>query len=157
MREAYSAGRWLWFNARLIMTTRTALLFAVTLLALTSCRGPKGSPEGSVKSFFNAAVAEDFQAMADTLAVESRQKLGSSPAGRLSGIFGGWKDVDLTIDDYNEDASGKNATVRFTCVASQIENYKLLQFDCSDTVALVKEDDGKWHIILAMGKTLRPM
>ena len=110
-----------------------------------------------MKSFFNAAVAEDFQAMADTLAVESRQKLGSSPAGRLSGIFGGWKDVDLTIDDYNEDASGQNATVRFTCVASQIENYKLLQFDCSDTVALVKEEDGKWHIILAMGKTLRPM
>ena len=24
-------------------------------------------------------------------------------------------------------------------------------------VALVKEDDGKWHVILAMGKTLRPM
>ncbi len=139
------------------MTPRTALLFAVTLIAFTSCRGPKGSPEGSVKSFFNAAVAEDFEAMSETLAVESRQKLGSSPAGRLSAMFDGWKDVDLTIDDYNEDSNGKSATVRFTCVASTIENYKLKQFDCSDTLGLVKEEDGKWHIILAMGKTLRPM
>ena len=139
------------------MKTRTALLLAVTLFALTSCRGPKGSPESSVKSFFNAAVASDFEAMSDTLAVESRQKLGSSPVGRLSAMFDGWKDVDLTIDDYNEDATGQNATVRFTCVASTIENYKLKQFDCSDTLALVKEDDGKWHIILAMGRTLRPM
>lgn len=139
------------------MTTRAALLFAVTLISLTSCRGPKGSPEGSVKSFFNAAVAEDFQAMADTLAVESRKKLGSSPAGRLAAMFEGWNDVDLTIDDYNEDANGKTATVRFSCVASTIQNYKLVQFDCSDTLALVKEEDGKWHIILAMGRTLRPM
>ena len=139
------------------MTTRTALLLAVTFLGLSGCRGPKGSPEGSVKSFFSAAVAEDFEAMAETLAVESRQKMGSNPAARLSQTFGGWKDVDLTIDDASEDANGKSATVRFTCVASQIENYKLLQFDCSDTVALTKEEDGKWHIILAMGRTLRPM
>jgi hypothetical protein len=145
-----------WFNAG-SMKTRTVLLFAVAFLALTGCHGPKGSPEGSVKSFFNAATSNDFESMADTLAVESRQKLGSSPAGRLSGMFGGWKDVDLTIDDYNEDSDGKKATVRFTCVASTIENYKLKQFDCSDTLALVKEEDGKWHIILAMGKTLRPM
>ena len=139
------------------MTPRTALFFAVTLITLASCRGPKGSPEGSVKSFFNAAVAQDFEAMSETLAVESRQKFGSQPAGRLSQMFGGWSDVDLTIDDYNEDSNGKAATVRFTCVASQIENYKLVQFDCSDTLALVKEEDGKWHIILAMGRTLKPM
>lgn len=139
------------------MKPHATLLLTITLFALASCRGPKGSPESSVKSFFNAAVANDFEAMSDTLAVESRRKFGSSPAGRLSGMFGGWKDVDLTIDDYNEDASGKNATVRFTCVASTIENYKLKQFDCSDTLALVKEEDGKWHIILAMGRTLRPM
>ena len=137
---------------------RTALFFfAVTLSTFASCRGPKGSPEGSVKSFFSAAVAEDFDAMAETLAVESRQKFGSQPAARLGQMFGGWNDVDVTIDDYSEDASGLGATVRFTCIASQIEKYKLVQFDCSDTLSLVKEEDGKWHIILAMGKTLKPM
>lgn len=139
------------------MTTRTALLFALTLISFASCRGPKGSPEGSVKSFFNAAVAEDFEAMSETLAVESRQKLGSSPQGRLGAMFDGWKDVDLTIEDSSEDANGMSATVRFTCVSSTIENYKLKQYDCSDVLGLVKEDDGKWHIILALGKTLRPM
>lgn len=139
------------------MTTRTTLLLAFTLLGLSSCRGPKGSPDGSVKSFFSAAVAQDFDAMAATLAVETRQKLGSSATGRLAQMFGGWKDVDLTIDDSSEDANGQSATVRFTCIASQIENYKLFKFDCSDTVALTKEEDGKWHLILALGRTLRPM
>ena len=139
------------------MTNRTTLLLAVSLLSLAACRGPKGSPDSSVKSFYSAAVAQDFEAMADTLAAESRQKLGANAAGRLGGMFGGWKDVDLTIDDYTEDSNGKSATVRFTCIASQIENYKLLKFDCSDTLALTKEEDGKWHIILAGGRTLRPM
>ena len=138
-------------------TTRTALLFAVCALSLVACHGPKGSPDSSVKSFYNAAVSGDFEAMSETLAVESRKKLGSSPQARLNQMFGGWKDVDLTIDDYSEDADGKNATVHFTCIASEIQNYKLLKFDCSDVLALVKEDDGKWHIILAMGRTLRPL
>lgn len=139
------------------MTTRTTLFFAVTLLTLAACRGPKGSPESSVKSFFSAAVAQDFEAMSETLAVESRQKMGSNPEARLAAMFDGWTDVDLDIEDYNEDANGKTATVRFSCVGSTINNYKLVQFDCSDTLALVKESDDKWHIILAMGKTLRPM
>jgi hypothetical protein len=138
------------------MTARTALI-AVALITLAGCRGPKGSPEGSVKSFFSAAVAQDFEAMSETLAVESRQKLGSNAAGRLAQMFGGWDSADVTIDDYNEDANGQSATVRFTCVATEIVNYKAKEFDCSDTVALVKEEDGKWHIILAMGKTLKPM
>ena len=142
---------------RLSMMTRTAFLFSVTLISLTSCYGPKGSPEGSVKSFYKAALAQDFEAMSDTLAVESRQKLGSHAAERLRQMFGGWSDVDITIDDSNEDVSGTGATVRFTCVSSEIVAYKLRQYDCSDVVALVKEDDGKWHIILAIGKTLRPM
>jgi hypothetical protein len=139
------------------MTTRTTFLLALSLLSLAACRGPKGSPDSSVKSFYSAAVAQDFESMADTLAAESRQKLGSNAAGRLGAMFGGWKDVDLTIDDYSEDSNGKSATVRFSCIASQVENYKLLKFDCSDTFALTKEEDGKWHIILAGGRTLRPM
>jgi hypothetical protein len=139
------------------MTTRTTLLLAASLLSLAACRGPKGSPDSSVKSFYSAAVAQDFEAMADTLAAESRKKLGSNAAGRLGQMFGGWKDADITIDDYSEDSTGMSATVRFTCIASQIENYKLRKYDCSDTLALTKEEDGKWHIILAGGRTLQPM
>lgn len=141
---------------RLRMKTRiTFLTFA--LFALSSCLGPKGSPEGSVKSFFKAAVKKDFEAMAETLAQESRQKLGSNAAAKLAYMFDDWNSCDITIDDYTEDADGKNATVRFTCLATSVVNYKEKQFDCSDNLALVKEEDGKWHVILAMGKTLRPM
>ena len=139
------------------MTTRTTALLTFVLLTFAGCLGPKGSPEGSVKSFFKAAVKQDFEAMAETLAQESRTKLGSNAPAKLAQMFGGWDSCDVTIDDYNEDGDGKSATVRFTCVATEIVNYKAKEFDCSDTVALVKEDDGKWHIILAMGKTLRPM
>ena len=78
------------------MTTRTTLILAASLLSLAACRGPKGSPDSSVKSFFSAAVAQDFEAMAETLAAESRQKLGANAQGRLGAMFGGWKDVDLT-------------------------------------------------------------
>jgi hypothetical protein len=139
------------------MMNRTTLLCALTLLTLAGCRGPKGSPESSVKSFFSAAVAQDFESMADTLAVESRQKLGGHVEARLAQMFGGWESADVTIDDASEDSDGTSATVRFSCLGTEIVKYKAKEFDCSDVLALVKEDDGKWHIILAMGKTLRPM
>lgn len=139
------------------MKTRSLLLVAVSLLSLSACRGPKGSPEGSVKSFFSAAVAQDFEAMAETLAAETRKKFGSNAAGKLSAMFGGWNECNVDIEDYSIDASGNSATVRFNCVATTMQNYKPKQFDCSDTLQLVKEEDDKWHIILAGGSRLRPM
>lgn len=139
------------------MHTRSLLLVAVSLLVLPSCRGPKGSPESSVKSFFSAAVAQDFDSMADTLSADSRKKLGGNAAGRLSGMFGGWNECNLDIEDYSIDASGDSATVRFSCIATTMVNYKPRQFDCSDTLQLVKEEDGKWHVVLSGGSRLRPM
>lgn len=137
------------------MTLRL-FLFAL-VLTLTGCRGPKGSPDGSVKSFFDSALAEDFEAMNEILASESRKKLGSNSVAKLANMFGGWSKVEITIDDSVEDAGGETATVRFTCLGSMFVNYKLKQFDCSDVYRLVKEEDGKWHVILSGGKTLRPM
>ena len=138
------------------MKTRTTLL-TLALFTFAGCLGPKGSPEGSVKSFFKAAVKKDFEAMAETLDEEQRRKLGSNPAAKLAYMFDEWNSCYIDIEDYTEDADGKNATVRFSCLATTIVNYKEKQFDCSDNLALVKEEDGKWHVILAMGKTLRPM
>lgn len=139
------------------MPTRSLLLVLASLLALAGCRGPKGSPDSSVKSFFSAAVAQDFEAMAETLAADSRRKLGVNAAAKLGEMFGGWEDVDVDIDDYTIDVSGKTATVRFSCISTSLINYQARQFDCSDTLQLVKEDDDKWHVVLAGGRTLRPM
>jgi hypothetical protein len=127
------------------------------LLVLAACSGPRGSPDGSVKAFYNAAADADFEEMNDILAEESRKKLGSNSVAKLANMFGGWSKVDITIDESMEDSNGKTATVRFTCMGSSFENYKLKQYDCSDVLQVVKEDDGKWHIVLAGGRTLRPM
>jgi len=127
------------------------------VLLLAACSGPSGSPAGSVKNFYSAAVSNDFQSMSEILAEESRKKFGANANAKLANMFGGWDKVEVTIDEAIEDVGGKTATVRFTCVGSSMVNYKLKQYDCSDVLQLVKEDDGKWHIILAGGRTLRPM
>lgn len=139
------------------MTTRTALVAAVALFALAGCRGPKGSPDSSVKSFFSAAAARDWDSMNETISKASRQKLGSNYEKYFRQSFGGWRDIDVTIDDYTIDSDGKTATVRFTCVAAQLENYKESYFDCSDAFTVVKEEDGKWHVNLPSRQSLRPM
>ncbi len=134
-------------------------VLALLALAFFACRGPKGSPDSSVKSFFSAAEARDWEAMVDTISEASLKRLGSRPRAMaiFARDFDGWKDVTVTIDEEFIDASGKAATVHFSCVATQLENYKRLQFDCSDVFALVKESDGKWHITLPGTTRLRPM
>ncbi|MFZ5440223.1 MAG: nuclear transport factor 2 family protein [Myxococcota bacterium] len=141
------------------MNSRLVLLSLVTLATVSGCRGPKGSPEGSVKSFYNAVVAEDWDAMVDTVSQDSLKRIGSreKAAAVFARDFSGWKEVELTIDDSIIDASGDKATVRFECISTQLQNYKPRQYDCSDTFALAKESDGKWHIHLPGGARLRPM
>ncbi len=139
------------------MTTRTALFAVVALFALAGCRGPKGSPDSSVKSFYSAAAAKDWASMAETVTKASRQKLGSNAEKYFRQNFGAWRDIDVTIEDYTIDADGKTATVRFSCVAAQLENYKESYFDCSDALTVVKEEDGKWHVNLPSRQSLRPM
>lgn len=136
---------------------RAAVLLAA--LAVAGCRGPSSSPDGSVKNFYAAIAAEDWSAMADLVTAKSLERLGGKERAMafFPRQFAGWKSVDLTIDDALVDKGGKHATVRFTCYAKQIENYKLLEFDCSDTMAADLEDyDGKWHVNLPGGR-LSPM
>lgn len=135
------------------------VLFSLVTFALAGCRGPKGSPDSSVKSFYSAVVAEDWDAMVETVSEDSLKRIGSraKAAAVFARDFSGWKEVDITIDDSIIDASGDKATVRFECISTQLQNYKPKQYDCSDTFALSKESDGKWHIHLPGGARLRPM
>lgn len=132
------------------------VLAAVGLLA--GCRGPSGSPDGSVKAFYSAAGAQDFDAMAALLSESSLAKLGSQARANsyFASQFRGWRDFQVDIDDYAVDADGKSATVRFTCQAEVLDRYKVLKVDCSDVFSLVKQSDG-WHIHLPGAQKLRPL
>jgi len=130
--------------------TRSALLLC-SVLALAGCKGPKGSPDSTVKAFYSAADSQDFDSMADCLSSASLSKMGSHAraAAYFQANFAGWRDFSVTIDDWSIGADEKSATVRFVCVADSVTNYKHQAVDCSDTYSLVKEEDGKWHINFA--------
>ena len=66
--------------------------------------------------------------------------------------------MSVTIDDWSIAGDGVSATVTFQCRGESMgPKYKLVPFDCSDTVALVKEADGKWHLAMGNAKKPRPM
>jgi hypothetical protein len=138
---------------------RHALLVTFLALVLGGCRGPKGSPGGTVKSFFSAVVANDWDAMAEIASQKSLQKLGSKDRAVqwFSRNYTGWVGADVSIDEELIDTSEVNATVHFTCVQTTKENYKEVQYDCSDVYTLVKEEDGKWHLNLPGSSKLRAM
>ena len=135
------------------------LLLCLALLGSIGCRGPKGAPDSSVKSFYSAAGAEDWGAMADTVSASSVARLGgrAQVEAFLARQFSGWSHVDVSIDDWSVDADGKKATVRFSCLAQILQNYKPVKVDCGDTHSLVREDDGKWHLVLPGAQRLRPL
>lgn len=138
----------------------TRLLLLMALLVFTAgCRGPKGSPGGTVKSFFSAIVAEDWEAMTEIASEKSLQKIGSSDRAMqfFARNYGGWLSADVSIDEELIDTSEVNATVHFTCVQTVKENYKNVDYDCSDIYTLVKQDDEKWHLHLPGSTKLRSM
>lgn len=138
---------------------RLLLLAALFVVVATGCRGPKGSPGGTVKSFFSAIVAQDWDAMAEIASEKSMQKMGSTDRAIsfFSRNYTGWLGADVTIDEELIDTSEVNATVHFTCIQTTKENYKEVQYDCSDIYTLVKQDDGKWHLHLPGSTKLRSM
>jgi ketosteroid isomerase-like protein len=138
---------------------RKALVATACLLALAACRGPKGSPDGTVKSFYAAAEAKDYEAMASTLTARARSQLGSAERAEraMASLFEGWTEIDLDIGETIIDASGQTATVHFACKGESVANYKVVKYDCSDILKLEKADDGKWYIIPPSSRSLRPM
>lgn len=139
---------------------RPLLFLSLFVVAFSGCpRGPKGSPGGSVKSFYRSVVAEDWESMADTVSAQSMKKFGTRQRAltTFANNYAGWKDADITIEEEMIDTDGTGATVRFTCVETQLVKYKATQFDCSDTYLLALEEDGKWHIHLPGATRLNPM
>ncbi len=55
---------------------RRALLLS-GVLGLVGCYGPKGSPDGTVESFYAACDNRKWSAMADMLAPESLKRFGN--------------------------------------------------------------------------------
>ncbi|MFO0597855.1 MAG: hypothetical protein U0228_21315 [Myxococcaceae bacterium] len=131
---------------------KNVALLSLVMLALvgsSGCRGPKGSPDGTVKSWFSAIEAEDWEAMADMASAKSMSKAGSREKAMnyFAKAYGPWTKANVvSIDESLIDADGKGATVMFTCVSTMLENHKENDYDCSDTFALVKEEDEKWHL-----------
>ncbi|MFT3711167.1 MAG: nuclear transport factor 2 family protein [Archangium sp.] len=135
------------------------MLLAALLMLAPACRGPKGSPGGTVKSFFSAIVANDWDAMTEIASDKSMSKLGSGDRANqwFAKNYRGWVSADVTIDEELIDNSEVNATVHFTCIQTTKENYKEVQYDCSDVYTLVKQADGKWHLHLPGSTKLRSM
>lgn len=136
---------------------RIALL--ASFLALVGCNGPKGSPGGSVKSFFSSVTSRDWEAMSEIISDDSLKRIGTRPraAASFARDFDGWKEVDVTITEETIDADETHATVSFDCVSMQMENYKARKYDCSDIYRLVKQDDGKWHLHMPGATRVKPM
>ena len=138
--------------------SRAALVSALSVVVLSACYGPKGSPEGTIKSFFSAAESHNFEAMAEMLHSSSRSKLGSIEqiAAFYEDTYGFTTDIDLDIIDSRMIKEDDEAVVQFKCTVwfrqrGQMEK----KAGCSDTYSL-KYDDGKWYVVLPETQRLRP-
>jgi uncharacterized protein YchJ len=138
--------------------SRAVLLSAFGFFVLTACHGPKGSPEGTIKSFFSAAESHDFEAMAEMIHPESRQKLGSIEqiAAFYEDTYAYTTDLDLTIVDTRVIKEDDEAVVKFDCaVKFRQRGKKETQAGCSDTYTL-KYHDGSWYVVLPETQRVRP-
>lgn len=137
---------------------RRALLLT-GVLGLMGCHGPKGSPEGTVSSFYSAADSKKFEAMAEMLAPESLKKFGNrkgNAAAYFAENYVDVKSIDAEIDEALEVKPGKEAVVRFNCTASirAPNEPDAHDEDCGDTWTL-KNVDGKWYIVLPETQRMR--
>jgi uncharacterized protein YchJ len=138
--------------------SRAVLLSIVSLLVLSACYGPKGSPEGTIKSFFSAAEAQNFEAMAEMLDPASRAKLGSLEqiAAYYEDTYLFTSDLDLDIVDSRIIKEDDEAVVQFKCTVWFRERGKQeYKRGCSDTYSL-KYRDGSWYVVLPETQRLRP-
>jgi len=138
--------------------SRAVLLAALGAVVLSACHGPKGSPEGTIKSFFSAAESHDFEAMAEMLDVSSQQKLGSIEriAAYYEETYAFTSDLDLEIVGSRIIREDDEAVVQFKCtVWFRQRGQQEKKAGCSDTYSL-KYRDGKWYVVLPETQRLRP-
>lgn len=138
---------------------RRALLLT-GVLGLMACHGPKGSPNGTVESFYSACDSRKWDAMANMLAPESIKRFGSkaNAAAFFAELYYEMKSIDAEINESIEVKPGKEAVVRFNCTASvrPKQDPDPHDEDCGDTYTL-KNIDGKWYIVLPATQRIRTM
>jgi hypothetical protein len=80
--------------------SRAVLLTTLACLALAGCNGPKGSPEGSVKSFYSAAEDHDWETMAGIIEADSIKKIGTQRVQAFyADMFKDVRSVDVSIQE----------------------------------------------------------
>lgn len=137
---------------------RRALLLT-GVLGLMGCHGPKGSPEGTIESFYSAADSKKYEAMAEMLAPETIRKFGnrrSNAAAYFAEMYTDVKGVDAEVQETRYVKPDKEAIVRFDCTASirPPAEPSAHDEDCGDIWTL-KNVDGKWYIILPETQKMR--
>ncbi|MDY7225435.1 hypothetical protein [Hyalangium rubrum] len=137
---------------------RVVLCSTLSVVLLAACYGPKGSPDGTIKSFFSAAESHNWEDMAEMVDPESLAKVGSIPgaAAFYESTYGSNTDIDLTILELIEVKPDVEAVVKFKCRVTFRELGKMpYSAGCSDTYTL-RAHDGKWFIVLPETQRLRP-
>ena len=140
---------------------RRASLLSLSLCVLACSNGPKGSPGGTIESYYDAANDKDWPTMVGMLAPETLKRIGSPAkmAKYLETSFENWDEFDVEIDDVRVNNDGKTGTVQFTCRAQvfNLRDRKNHPGTCNDLWSVVKQDDGNWYIVLPESQRLKPM
>lgn len=137
--------------------SRAPLLTALVCFALAGCSGPKGTPEGSVKSFYSAAEDHDWATMVGIIEPDSLQKVGAQRVQSFyADMFKDVRDVSISIQEIRIVHPEKEAVVSFQCTAT-FRALGQMPYDrgCADIYTL-KYRDGKWYIVLPATQQLRP-
>jgi len=137
--------------------SRAPLLAALLCFTLVGCNGPKGSPEGSVKSFYSAAENHDWETMVGIIEADSLKKVGSQRVQSFyADMFKDVRDVRISIQEIRIVHPDKEAVVSFQCTAT-FRALGEMAYDrgCADIYTL-QYHDGRWYIVLPATQQLRP-
>ena len=138
--------------------SRAFLSAVLGFVLFAGCHGPKGSPEGTVESFYSAAESHDWEAMAGMIHPDSMRKVGPPPrvAAFYAAIYEHCNDVDVSIEESLITRPDAEAVVRFKCTATfRALGQQAYERSCSDTISL-RTHNGKWYIVLTETQPLRP-
>lgn len=138
----------------------TALLPSALFL-WSSCSGPSSDPGNTIESYYDEASDSDWESMVDHLAPETLKRIGSRAkmARYLEESFANWTDFDIDVEEVRLNTDEKTGTVKFQCTGQVFfhRDRKYHPGRCDDLWSVVKQDDGRWYIVLPESQRLRPM
>lgn len=131
---------------------RTLLLTSAIALTALSCNGPKGSPQGSIESYYDAAASKDWSTMAGMLTAESLRTAGGPDraAAFLEANLARCTRFKVDVGEVLITKGGDTASAPVTCQCRLIgqNDHKEYWAGCSATYQLKKQSDGKWYVTL---------